>query len=177
MYSRGYAGLYCVGCEDFYLDKDLVRGLCPDHGTAPKKVEEENFFFRLSAYQERLERLIESNEIRIVPTTRKNEVLRFIRSGLQDISISRSSERSGGWGIPVPEDPSQVIYVWIDALINYLTGQGFGKTTSGRGYGIPRPVRSMSSAKISGNFMPYTGLPYYSLQGCRFLTKYSFMDS
>jgi methionyl-tRNA synthetase len=127
VYSRRYAGLYCVGCEDFYLDKDLVHGLCPDHGTAPKKVEEENFFFRLSVYQQRLERLIESDEIRIIPTTRKNEVLRFIRSGLQDISISRPSERSGGWGIPVPDHPSQVIYVWIDALINYLTGQGFGE--------------------------------------------------
>ena len=127
VYTRRYAGLYCVGCEDFYLDKDLVRGLCPDHGTAPKRVEEENFFFRLSAYQQQLERLIESGEIRVVPTTRRNEVLRFIRSGLEDISISRSSERSGGWGIPVPGHGSQVIYVWIDALINYLTGQGFGE--------------------------------------------------
>jgi methionyl-tRNA synthetase len=127
VYTKRYAGLYCVGCEDFYLDKDLVGGLCPDHGTAPKRVEEENFFFRLSAYQQRLERLIESDEIRVIPTTRKNEVLRFIRSGLQDISISRSSERSGGWGIPVPDHRSQVIYVWIDALINYLTGQGFGE--------------------------------------------------
>jgi methionyl-tRNA synthetase len=133
VYSQRYAGLYCVGCEDFYLDKDLVRGLCPDHGTAPKKVEEENFFFRLSRYQQRLERLIEGDEIRVVPTTRKNEVLRFIRGGLQDISISRSSERSGGWGIPVPAHPSQVIYVWIDALINYLTGQGFGEGNEWQG--------------------------------------------
>jgi methionyl-tRNA synthetase len=127
VYARRYVGLYCVGCEDFYLDKDLIRGLCPDHGAAPKRIEEENFFFRLSGYQQKLERLIGSDEIRVVPITRKNEVLRFIRSGLQDISISRSSGRSGGWGIPVPGHSSQVIYVWIDALINYLTGQGFGE--------------------------------------------------
>jgi methionyl-tRNA synthetase len=126
LYTCRYAGLYCVGCEDFYLKRDLVNGCCPDHGVAPKRVEEENVFFRLSTYRARLEELISQDEIRIVPIQRKNEVLSFIRSGLQDISISRSSERSGGWGIPVPGRPSQVIYVWIDALINYISGLGFG---------------------------------------------------
>lgn len=126
LYSKSYEGLYCVGCEDFYLDKDLVGGLCPDHGVPPKKVEEQNIFFKLSVYQRKLEQLIESDRLRVVPEKRKNEVLSFIRGGLQDISISRSSERSGGWGISVPGDPSQVIYVWIDALINYVSGQGFG---------------------------------------------------
>jgi methionyl-tRNA synthetase len=115
-----------VGCEDFYQEKDLINGRCPDHGKPPKPVHEENVFFRLSSYQTDIEDLIASDRLRVTPLERKNEVLRFIRSGLQDISVSRSAERSGGWGIPVPGDRSQVIYVWIDALINYVTGLGFG---------------------------------------------------
>jgi len=126
LYTCRYAGLYCIGCEDFFLERDLVKGCCPDHGVAPNRVEEENVFFRLSTYRARLEELISKDEIRIVPIQRKNEVLNFICSGLQDISISRSSERSCGWGIPVPGRPTQVIYVWIDALINYISGLGFG---------------------------------------------------
>ena len=126
LYTCRYAGLYCIGCEDFYLERELINGCCPDHGKAPQAVKEENVFFRLSAYQSRLEDLISKNKIRIVPLERKKEVLNFIRSGLQDISISRSIERSGGWGIPVPGRPNQVIYVWIDALINYISGLGFG---------------------------------------------------
>ena len=126
LYSCRYEGLYCVGCEDFYQEKDLVDGKCPDHGTPPTAVQEENIFFRLSSYQADIESLVVSDRLLVVPHERKNEVLGFIRSGLKDISISRSSERSSGWGIPVPGDPSQVIYVWIDALINYVTGLGFG---------------------------------------------------
>lgn len=130
LYVKSYTGLYCVGCEDFYLEHALANGLCPDHGTPPKIIEERNIFFRLSSYQERLEKIIENDHIRIVPEKRKNEVLRFIRDGLQDISISRSADRSGGWGIPVPGDSTQVIYVWIDALINYITGLGYGSLDS-----------------------------------------------
>lgn len=126
LYTCFYAGLYCVGCEDFYLERDLVNGCCPDHGLAPKPVEEENVFFRLSAYQTTLENLIGRDEIRIAPVERKNEVLNFIRSGLEDLSISRPSERSGGWGIPVPGRSAQLIYVWIDALINYISALGLG---------------------------------------------------
>ncbi|OGG51437.1 MAG: hypothetical protein A3F84_26680 [Candidatus Handelsmanbacteria bacterium RIFCSPLOWO2_12_FULL_64_10] len=126
IYRRRYRGLYCVGCEDFYIEKDLEEGRCPTHLTRPEIVEEENYFFRLSAYQERLEELILSERLRIAPETRRNEALGFIRQGLQDFSISRVRERSGGWGIPVPGDPSQVIYVWFDALTNYLTGLGYG---------------------------------------------------
>lgn len=126
LYQKSYTGLYCVGCEDFYLEKDLVNGLCPDHRIRPELVEEENVFFKLSAYQAELERLIASDEIRIFPESRKNEALGFLRLGLQDISLTRASARSAGWGIPVPGKQDQVIYVWIDALINYLTGQGFG---------------------------------------------------
>ncbi|MBN2239396.1 MAG: methionine--tRNA ligase [Dehalococcoidales bacterium] len=130
VYTRPYAGLYCIDCEDFYLEKDLVDGTCPEHGTRPVPVGEENYFFRLSSYQDKLEEIIDSGEVRIFPETRKNEILNFIRGGLHDISISRSFDRSGGWGIPVPGDPSQVVYVWIDALVNYLSGLGYG-TSSG----------------------------------------------
>ena len=126
VYRRAYEGLYCSGCEDFYLARDLVEGLCPEHGKAPQTVGESNYFFRLSAYGEILEEVLQSGRIRIVPAKRRREVLAFVRRGLQDISISRDALRQQGWGIPVPGDPSQVVYVWIDALINYLTGLGFG---------------------------------------------------
>jgi methionyl-tRNA synthetase len=126
IFEQSYAGLYCAGCEDFYQPKDLVDGVCPDHGVPPIPVEETNYFFRLSAYQEQIEELVASNRIRITPESRRNEILSFIRQGLRDISISRLASRSDGWGVPVPGDPSQVVYVWIDALINYISGQGYG---------------------------------------------------
>lgn len=126
VYLTQYTGLYCVGCEDFLLERDLVDGLCPDHGTTPVELQEKNYFFRLSAYHDRIEELIESDQIRIVPEARKNEALSFVRQGLQDFSISRDASRAGGWGVSVPDDPSQVVYVWIDALVNYITGLGFG---------------------------------------------------
>lgn len=126
IYKKTYKGLYCVGCEAFYTEEELVDGKCPEHQRPPELVEEENYFFRLSAYQERLEKLIASDEYKIVPESRKNEVLSFIRMGLQDFSISRSRARARDWGIPVPGDPSQVMYVWYDALSNYITGLGYG---------------------------------------------------
>jgi methionyl-tRNA synthetase len=125
-YQRRYTGLYCVGCEQFYTADELIDGRCPEHGTVPEQVEETNWFFRLSRYQERLDQLISSDTVRITPIQRRNEVLGFIRSGLQDISVSRSAARSGGWGIPVPDDPEQVIWVWWDALANYVTSLGTG---------------------------------------------------
>ena len=121
IYKRAYRGLYCVGCEQFYAEDELIDGLCPEHLTRPDVVEEENYFFRLSAYGDRLLELIESDQLRIEPKTRRNEVLSFIRMGLADFSISRSRARAHGWGIPVPGDPNQVIYVWFDALGNYIT--------------------------------------------------------
>ena len=134
VYRAKYRGLYCPGCEDFYLERDLVNGLCPDHGAPPNVVEEENYFFRLSAHQEEIEDLLEHNRIKVVPAKRKNEVLAFVRSGLKDFSISREATRSGGWGIPVPGDPSQIIYVWVDALINYISGLGLGSGKDWRGF-------------------------------------------
>lgn len=121
IYKKSYKGLYCVGCEEFKMEKDLVDGKCPDHLTEPEVVEEENYFFKLSNYQKQLEELIEKDEIKIVPNYRKNEVLSFIRGGLEDFSISRSKERAENWGVSVPKDESQIMYVWVDALSNYIT--------------------------------------------------------
>ncbi len=125
IYKRAYRGLYCVGCEQFYTPDELVDGLCPVHLTPPELVEEENYFFRLSRYADRLRELIESDQVRIVPQTRKNEALSFIRMGLEDFSISRSRARAHDWGVPVPGDPQQVMYVWFDALGNYITALGY----------------------------------------------------
>jgi methionyl-tRNA synthetase len=121
LYRRHYEGLYCVGCEQFYPTAELNDGRCPDHGTVPDLVSEENWFFRLSRYAGRLRGLIADGTIRIQPAERRNEVLALIDAGLADFSVSRGIERARGWGIPVPDDPGQVIYVWWDALGNYLT--------------------------------------------------------
>ncbi|PIV68888.1 MAG: methionine--tRNA ligase [Candidatus Aenigmarchaeota archaeon CG_4_10_14_0_8_um_filter_37_24] len=126
IYKKTYEGLYCVGCEAFLTEKDLVDGKCPEHLKPPEKIKEENYFFKLSKYQKKLEKLIESDQLKIIPETRKNEILSFIRSGLEDFSVSRPKERMKGWGIPVPNDENQMIYVWFDALINYLSGLGYG---------------------------------------------------
>ena len=120
IYKKRYQGLYCVGCEQYYTPDELTDGKCPEHETAPERIEEENYFFRLSRYQQQLEKIIESDQYLIVPKTRKNEVLSFVRGGLEDFSVSRSKERAKGWGIPVPGDPAQVVYVWFDALANYI---------------------------------------------------------
>jgi len=126
VYKKKYRGLYCVGCEAFYEPDELPGGECPEHKSKPEEVEEENYFFRLSKYQQELERLIETDELKIVPETRKNEVLSFVRGGLKDFSISRSVARAKGWGVPVPGNPEQIEYVWFDALGTYITGIGYG---------------------------------------------------
>lgn len=125
IYKKAYQGLYCVGCEEFKTEDDLVDGNCPDHGVPPEVVEEENYFFRLSAYQTQIAELIRSGDVRIVPEQKKNEMLAFIDRGLQDFSISRSHKRAHGWGVPVPGDDDQIMYVWFDALSNYLTVLGY----------------------------------------------------
>lgn len=126
LHRRHYEGLYCIGCEQFYTPDELVDGLCPDHETAPQLVSEENWFFRLSRYQDQLADLIDSGRLRIEPGVRANEVRAFIAAGLEDFSISRSAERTRGWGVPVPDDPTQVMYVWWDALGNYITSLDYG---------------------------------------------------
>jgi methionyl-tRNA synthetase len=134
LYRKSYEGLYCVGCEQFYTPAELPGGNCPEHGTAPQLVAEENWFFRLSRYAGRLREEISSGRLRIEPASRRNEVLGFIDSGLEDFSVSRSVERARGWGIGVPGDPGQVIYVWWDALGNYITSLNYGSGSRGADY-------------------------------------------
>jgi methionyl-tRNA synthetase len=125
LYRRRYRGLYCVSCEQFYRPDELTGGLCPVHAIPPETVEEENWFFRLSSYREELLELLDSGRLRVLPETRRREARAFVAAGLEDISVSRSQERARGWGIPVPGDPDQVMYVWFDALANYVTALGY----------------------------------------------------
>jgi methionyl-tRNA synthetase len=118
VYQHTYSGLYCPACEAYYTEDNLIDGLCPDHGIRPTYMEEQNYFFRLSAYQERLAAHYRANPDFVRPRHRYNEALSFIEQGLDDISISRATLK---WGIPIPWDPEQVIYVWVDALINYVS--------------------------------------------------------
>lgn len=125
IYLDTYTGMYCVGCEEFKTEKDLEDGLCPEHKKKPEMVSEKNYFFKLSNYQEQIEKLIKEDVIKIIPEKRKNEVLGFLKEGLKDFSISRSTARARNWGVPVPNDDDQVMYVWVDALSNYITALDF----------------------------------------------------
>ena len=123
IYEGHYEGWYCVSCEAFKQEKDLVEGLCPIHRTKPDWLREKNYFFRLSKYREALARHFTACPEFTVPDVRRNEILRLLESGLEDISVSRAGQ---AWGIPMPDDPASVIYVWVDALINYVTAVGYG---------------------------------------------------
>lgn len=125
IYKKSYEGLYCTGCETFYLEKDLVEGLCPEHKTKPELVKEENWFFKLSKYQEFLEEQYANGRIKIYPSRRANEAINFVKGGLEDFSISRSNERAKNWGVGVPGDATQKMYVWFDALASYITALGY----------------------------------------------------
>ena len=118
IYEGEYEGLYCVGCENFVLERNLVNGLCPDHLIPPQKIKEKNYFFRLKKYLPEIKNKIESGELKIIPDSRRNETLSMIESGVADFSITREGLK---WGIPFPYDKNQTIYVWADALINYAT--------------------------------------------------------
>ena len=124
LYKSQYEGLYCVGHEAFMREDELVDGKCPEHNRAPEKVQEENYFFRLSKYQQPLLEYIKSHPEFVQPESRRNEVRAFIERGLQDFSVSRAHKQ---WGIPWPNDKDQTIYVWFDALANYLTVTGYPK--------------------------------------------------
>jgi methionyl-tRNA synthetase len=124
IYEGVYVGLYCPRCEAFYTEAELVDGRCPVHGIVPERVEEKNWFFRLSAYQERLLALYDEHPQFVLPRFRYNEARSFIEQGLEDISISRATER---WGVAVPWDPGQTVYVWVDALINYWSALAFAR--------------------------------------------------
>lgn len=132
IYKKNYQGLYCAGCESFVLKKDLVEGKCQIHHTKPEVVEEENYFFRLSKYANKVAQILKKGTIKIIPESRTNEITRFIEEGVEDISCSRTREKLQ-WGIPVPDDNTQVIYVWMEALVNYISAleyaQGSAKFT------------------------------------------------
>jgi methionyl-tRNA synthetase len=128
IYKKAYTGLYCTGCEAFKTDKELVDGRCPNHPATPlKQIEEENYFFRLSAFRDRLLAHYEAHPGFIQPESRRNEIVSLVTTGLQDVSITR---KGFTWGIPVPFDSEQTIYVWFDALLNYITAIGYGADTA-----------------------------------------------
>ncbi len=120
IYKKKYQGLYCSGCEVFLKEKELIDNKCPVHKKELEIIEEENYFFKLSDYSDKVKELILKDEIKIIPEKRKKETIAFIDQGIEDISISRAKEKLS-WGIPVPGDPDQVIYVWVDALTNYIS--------------------------------------------------------
>lgn len=132
IYKGCYEGMYCTPCESFWTESQLVDGKCPDCGREVKKAKEEAYFLRLSKYQKQLEKYIEDNPDFIFPEQRKNEMVNnFIKPGLQDLCVSRTSFK---WGIPVDFDPDHVVYVWIDALSNYITALGYSPDGSGDNY-------------------------------------------
>ncbi|OGP09850.1 MAG: methionine--tRNA ligase [Deltaproteobacteria bacterium GWA2_45_12] len=122
IYEGDYEGLYCESCEAFYTEKDLVDNVCPQHKTRPKFIREKNYFFKLSAFDKKLLEHIEKNPQFILPENRRNEIINVIKGGLKDVSVSRAGF---DWGIPLPIKPNHVVYVWFDALINYITWIGF----------------------------------------------------
>lgn len=126
LYQGRYEGLYCVRCEQFMTPDELDDGHCPDHLVPPEHVAEDNWFFRLSRHAGALADLIRTRRLRIRPEQHEREVLSLIEGGLQDFSVSRSHERARGWGIPVPGSSDQVVYVWFDALVNYLSALDYG---------------------------------------------------
>ncbi len=135
IYKDVYEGWYCVGHEAFFTDKEVeaTSGICPDHQTPYERVKEENYFLRASTFTEQIREAIEKNKMQIVPEYRKKEFLELIKDGVKDVSISRP-RKSLSWGVPVPNDPEQIMYVWLDALSNYITVLGFPDDETWREY-------------------------------------------
>ena len=129
IYKKKYRGLYCSGCEAFITKKDLKNGKCIVHQKKPEPIEEENYFFRLSKYSKEIEKIIQKGDIKIIPDGRKNEMLSFTKQGLEDISFSRP-RKDLKWGVPVPDDDTQTIYVWADALTNYISVLSYSQNSS-----------------------------------------------
>ena len=144
IYEDVYAGLYCVGCEAFKTEAELVDGKCPEHEVEPEWIEEKNYFFRLSAYQDRLLALYDERPDFVLPDFRYNEARSFIAGGLQDFSVSRAGQP---WGVPLPWAPDQVTYVWVDALINYLSALTYARDGENLDRGITGPRCGTSLAK------------------------------
>ncbi len=129
LYKKNYEALYCVGCESFKMEKDLVDGKCPEHDKAPITVQEENYFFKLSKYQQPIANWLRDTPKLIYPEARYNEIRNIVQEGLEDISVSRSKEALR-WGIAVPGDDTQVMYVWFEALMNYITAIDYSENNS-----------------------------------------------
>lgn len=131
IYKKNYKGLYCVGCEMFVTDKDLVEGSCPNHPNKElEEIEEENYFFKYSAFTEQLKQLLKENKNFIIPESRANEMKALLENGLEDFSISRLREKLP-WGVAVPEDDNHVMYVWFDALVDYISTLGWPEDKNG----------------------------------------------
>ncbi len=154
LYQADYEGWYCVGCEAFKQEKDLVEGLCPIHRTKPDWIKERNHFFKLSAYRDRLLAHFAEHPDFLQPEVRRNEILRLLEAGLEDISISRAGQ---SWGIPLPIDPSSVVYVWFDALINYASAVGLGTD--------PDAVRHLVACRPARGRQGHHALPQRDLAG------------
>jgi methionyl-tRNA synthetase len=133
IYSSAYRGDYCVGCEQFYSRHDLPGGRCPEHETPLEQIEETNHFFKLSRHQAHVAGLLSSGALRLWPSVYEAESLGWVRAGLADFSISRSRERARGWGVAVPGEDGQIVYVWFDALVNYVSALGYGSEPSDLG--------------------------------------------
>jgi len=128
IYKSGYEGCYCVGCEAYLTEKDLIDNKCPNHQKEPEKIKEENYFFRLSKYSKAIQEKIVSGELEISPESKKNEILNVIKGGLKDVSFSRPKNVLD-WGVPVPNDKSHTMYVWCDALTNYISALGYAENS------------------------------------------------
>ncbi len=138
LYKKKFKGFYCPGCEAFKTDKELVEGNCIIHQKPVEEIEEENYFFKLSSYLPKIKEILENGQIEIIPSTKKNEMLAMIEQGLDDVSFSRDKDKY--WGFSVPGDESQVIYVWADALPNYISAIGYGTNEEGFGQCWPADV-------------------------------------
>jgi methionyl-tRNA synthetase len=151
IFTGDYEGLYCVGCEEFKRESELVDGKCPLHNRVPEKRKEKNYFFKLSKYQKPLLDHISKHPEFIQPESRRNEMVAFIERGLEDISISR---QHGKWGIDWPDDKEQKIYVWFDALVNYLTVTGFPSESSGQWWPADVHIVGKDIAKFHAIYWP-----------------------
>ncbi len=126
IYKNTYVGWYCVGCEEYITESvaNQNQGVCPAHQREYQKLEEENYFFALSQFNDQVKELIVKDQFRIIPESRKNEILSLFNEGLEDVSISRPKEKVP-WGVPVPDDPDHIMYIWFEALMNYITVLGY----------------------------------------------------
>ncbi len=153
IYKSSYEGYYCVGCEAYLTEKDLIDGKCSNHQKVPEKIKEENYFFKLSKYSKMIQEKIESGELEILPESRKNEILNVIKDGLKDISFSRP-KKTLDWGVPVPNDETQTMYVWCDALTNYISALGYGNDYICHSREGGNPLLPQS-ANLANNFQKY----------------------